>query len=222
MKQYQKAYEDHFKDSRVVHLEHAGSHIGTADELAERFRKLAIQAHRQIFDAYVRYAWLECQFKYRDKRRKMHRGNGHALDATYGRFHVQKVGISQKVITMNNVYTVVISYLKDFFPDFLEHDPDKEPEYFAYPYKHVTLDFLMLVYLFHDRLWVLDYAEENKLNYRDFVNWFMNQVKCYNDELGYEMYEIKSMAYMLPVISPKTEKNTDNYKLFQDAINFTP
>jgi hypothetical protein len=105
------------------------------------------------------------------------------------------VGISQKIVTTDFVYTSIRTYFNDFFPNFTDHDPWKEPEYFKYPYKHVTLDFLMFVYQYHDRLKLLEEADERGMNIREFLDWAKDKALDYNIEVGKQIYEIKRHSF---------------------------
>ena len=116
------------------------------------------------------------------------------------------VGTTQKALTSNYFFTSTATYLKDFFPDFLKHNPFDEPEYYAYPFKHITLDHLFFVYMCHDRIEMLKYADEKEMNILDFCNWATNHAFSYNEEVGKEVYSLSIMKYLLPYIKNNTYK----------------
>ena len=146
-----------------------------------------IDAHRQIFNIVVRQVWLEFQVTYDGKRRRR-RKDGFRRDASYGWFIKSMVGISQKPIVNNRCFTAVATYLKDFFPDFLNNNPFKNPELYEYPFKHLTLDHLFFVYMCEDRIEMLEYADKKEMNILDFTNWATNHVLSYNEDIGHNKY----------------------------------
>jgi hypothetical protein len=158
--------------------------------------------------------WLEQQFTFDGKRRKKRYQIGLVVDSTFGFFMRKIVGISQQPITGNLCFTAISAYLKELFPDFLKHDPFEEPEYYAYPFKHVTLDHMFFVYMCHDRMEMLRYADEREMDYLDFVNWATNHVLSYNEEVGEEIYCVTSARYMWPFIKNKDYTRTWRESLF--------
>lgn len=151
------------------------------------------------------------QVVYQGRRRKR-RKNGFREDSSFGWFMKSLVGVSQKPIVANMCFTATATYIKEMFPDFLNQSPFKNPEYYKYPFEHVTLDHMFFVYHCEDRMEMLQYAEDKKLNYLDFVNWATNHVMCYNDEIGQERYSLSSAKYMWPYI-----KNNSYSKTWSDV-----
>lgn len=122
--------------------------------------------------------------------------NGIYADRIFSVYMKKIVGISQRVITINEFFYVYSSYIEEWFPDLLKHDPFKESEYYKYPFKHITLDHLGLVYQCHNRMDLLNYAEEKEMSIFDFTNWAVNQMLNYNDEIGRKIYEISNKSYV--------------------------
>lgn len=196
MKSHKKVYEDVYYDNiRKGRISLIGSTLGSTEELIDRFRKFYKEFHKSFFWYVVNEVWLEQHFVYDGIRRTSRRHNGFSNDWAYGYFMKMMVGYSQKVITSNLVFSAVASYLKDFFPDFLNHDPLKEPEYFEFPYKNITLDHLFFVHRVDTRLELLEEAEKQNMPYTEFVNWATNEVFCYNDEVGKDVYVLNNNRY---------------------------
>lgn len=161
--------------------------------MANKYREFYRDAHLQLFDIIVKQVWLDQHFIYGGQTRQKRTGNGFAVDWAFAYFMRSIVGTSQKVTTLNPVFTAVSTFLIDFFPDFLKHNPFKEPEYYKYPFENVSLDHLLFVYQIVDvRLDMLQYAEEKKLNTGEFTNWVANYIFCYNDEKGKDIYSLTS------------------------------
>lgn len=214
MKEYTKQYEDIYTsiegDPRT---EGITSTFGSSKELAVKFRDFYYDAHRQIFNNVVKHVWLEQQFVFKGTRRQRRYGNGQKVDWAFGYFMHSEVGISQKPVTMNYCFTAIVSYLPQLFPSFLDHDPFAEPEYYAYPFKHVTLDHMFFVYQMEERMEMLKVAEERHMKFSTFANWAVNQAFCVNDELGDIKYALGSSGYMWPRIkNVKLRKFVSNYK----------
>lgn len=196
IKLYPKASENLSKDPSQKILENIGSSFGTPAELAAMFRSFYRSAHPVLFDMIVKEVWLEQKFLYGGVRRGRRSKNGYGADWAFNFFMTGDVGISQKPLTTGAVFITVPTYFKDFFPNFSDHNPFEEPEYFKFPYSHVTLDFLLIVYQHDERIQMLDYAEQTKMNIREFCNWSANQAMSYNAEKGEEVYSLKRNSYI--------------------------
>lgn len=194
MKQYPKLYEDIYRQSVNNKFTTPGkitSTYGSPEILADKFKAFYKEAHAQLFDQTVKQVWLEQQFIYDGTRRNKRRRMGFAADWGFGYFIQKYVGTSQKATTINPIMTAVATYLKDFFPEFLEHDPFEDPEYYVFPFKNISLDHLVFVYQVVDmRLDMLKHAEANNMTTGDFKNWAINHVLCNNDETGEDVYEL--------------------------------
>lgn len=218
MKQYPKLYEDIYRKSVNNKYTEPGkitSTYGSPEVLAEKFKSFYKEAHAQLFDQTVKQVWLEQQFIYNGTRRNKRGGMGFAADWGFGYFMQKYVGTSQKATTINPIMTAVATYLKDFFPDFLKHDPFTEPEYYTFPYKHISLDHLVFVYQMGDmRLDMLEYAEKNKMTTGDFKNWAINHALCYNDEVGEDIYELT----ITKNASPHIRNNSLKARIWTDEL----
>lgn len=192
MKQYPKKYGDISRSPNPggALLRSMGSSLGTVENLAMKFRDFYREAHLSLFDMLVKEAWLEQKFLYDGARRVKRSGNGMQSDSAFSYFVKAVVGISQKPLTDGMTFVAVTTYFRDFFPNFSDYDPFTEKEYFKYPYEHVTLDHLSLVYQCHNRLELLKEAEDKKMSIHDFQNWASNWVSCYNDEVGDIIYRL--------------------------------
>jgi hypothetical protein len=158
-----------------------GSTLGSTDELARRVRQFYKQTHISRFNEIVKQSWFEQTLTYDGVRRNGRHQNGFGNDSAFGFFFRGLVGISQKPITDGFYATVIPTYFKDFFPNFSDHDPDIEPEYFKYPYKNITLDHLGFVYKVHNRLELLKHADENAMSIHDFENYATKKSFAYSE-----------------------------------------
>ena len=199
MKQYPKQFEDPFRRPKEEYIQEIDSPLGSAAVLADRFGKFYKHANKQIFDIVVQQIWLESKFNLGGNRHKR-RGNGHYQDRVFGYFMKGIVGFNQKAITGNFYFTALSSYIKDFFPDFLNHDPLEDPEYYKFPYENLNICHMMFVHHMHNRLELLEHANQRSMNLLDFMNWVTNYAMCYNLDVGKDVYGITNYNYLWPFI----------------------
>lgn len=189
-KVYRKANQDVFTKLSDNVISKIGSYEFTLPELVSNFRLFLKDSYLKLFEMVVKQVWLEQHVTYGGVRRFRRRRNGFKPEQAFCFFITGMVGSSHNVLMGNHMLTSLISYFDDFFPEFSKHNPFTEPEYYKYPYDHVSPDFLYVVKDHHERLEMLEYAEEKKMNIREFVNWAANQAICYNLEVGEDIYSL--------------------------------
>lgn len=104
------------------------------------------------------------------------------------------IGLDFSVIKKNTFFYKITTYFPDFFPLFYENNPFENPEYYNFPYQHVTPDFLFLVYQMPERLDLLDIAEKKKMVFGKFLDYVINYVMCYNNDHGKQIYTFMSIG----------------------------
>lgn len=205
MKHYPKRYNDAVIPPTNVDLNRIGSSTGSVDGLIVDFRGFIRSSHLILFDMWVKQLWFSEKFLY-SGRRRAHRQNGYRIEHTFSYFMKAMVGMNQKPITGSAAFSCVTSYFKDFFPNFSDHNPFEEPEYFKFPYKHITLDHLMMVSKCDERLEILAEADKRSMSNFDFLNWLANYISCYNDEQEEPVYGItdhNSSTQMVHIVKLK-------------------
>lgn len=194
MKRYPKIHEDIItKWSR--HENKIGSVDGSIEELTLMFREFYKKSYLEVFNQIVRQVWLEQQVTISGRRRTRRQGNGIFDDISFGKFMKFSVGISQRGLTATSLFSPIATYLKDFFPDFLNNNPFTEPEKYQYPYKNLTLDSLFFVFEMEDRLEILEEADKKEMLSAEFINWITNHALCYNLENNVEKYQIGTNSW---------------------------
>ena len=154
---------------------------GGKDAYFNRFKEYGYDFERLFFRGIVQYYWLQEKFSYMGVSRKTKRSFIRA-DAAYATFVKHHVNFNYQLFTTTFFYNKVTTYLADFFPNYGEHNPFDEPEFFEFPYKHVTMGHLVLVYQMDERLDLLKKAEEEKMTYYEFMDFVLNYTLCVNDE----------------------------------------
>ena len=199
MHRYRKQFEDAFGHHRVEHIAAIGSRLGSREELQNRFTAFYKIANDQLFYMAVMEAWLDAQFKWNGQtRRRM--SNGHYNDRMFSYFLKGMVGFNQKMITASKQFSAIVTYFKDFFPDFANKDPFEEPEYFKFPYKNINIGHLCFVYQMDERMELLAEAEAKGMKLLDFMNWVVNYALCYNVDIDKEVYGVSRQRFDWPFI----------------------
>lgn len=195
MKTCRRAYEPLSKKPSKNIIAGIGSAYKSVDELALRFRNFYKEAHLVLFDFIIKQVWLEQQFLYNGTRRAGRYANGYAPDWAFSYFMRAYVGMSQKPLTIGFFLGVIPTYFAEFFPNFSDHDPFEESEYFKYPYKNVTFDHLAFVYQCHDRMEMLKEVEEKSMKIMEFFDWAANRSLSCRDSNDNEVYSIMRHSY---------------------------
>ena len=176
-------------------------------ELVGCFRSFYKESYPVLFEMVVKQVWLEQKVTFNNVRRYKRNGNGFSVEKAFSFFMTGMVGVGQKALTNNQILFSVVSYFKDFFPNFSDHNPFEEPEYYKYPYEYITPDFLYVVRDHDHRLEMLKYAEEKKMTIREFVEWAVNQITCENLDFGEEVYSIaRNRSYFIYIKKNKKWK----------------
>ena len=199
-KKYEKVFTEHEKISKRCDINEVSSFnnipLNTTlyiDEFKNEMKSFEIDT----FNHLVKIAWLTRRFCYKGKRRVGHGRNGWVLDSAYGLFVRNFVGYETKFI-LRSSFSKILTYMDDLFPNFDEGNPLEEA--YEYPYETVTLSHMILVYQMEDRIELLNYADKNKLTYVEFLDYIINYINCYNDELGKNEYEFIFSKYFMPYI----------------------
>jgi len=211
-KDYPRKYERVFIDkNKKCKLERVSTYNDIPKsniEYINLFRKTIKDLQDGYFDNLVKYNWLVRRFCYGGIRRKNFSRNGNFLDGAFGVFMRHFVGFENRFIcTYGACGGKIISYFDDFFPNFDEGNPFKEE--YKYPYKHITLEYLFVVYQMPERLKILRRAEEQKMLYPKFLDYVLNYILCYNEEHG-EKYIFVFSNWLMPYI--KAKKNYEGIK----------
>lgn len=166
---------------------------GTIEEYTQKMREIARDINTTMFRQAIEFIWLNLHFIYRGERRKNLFANGPWVERAYGYFMREMVGTPLFIMTRSGTFFKIATYLDEMFPRFLDEDPFKNPEYFKFPYKYATLDYMYFVYQLPERMDLLRIAEEKKMNYNQFVDYVVNHVLSVNEETGKNAYRIKRL-----------------------------
>jgi hypothetical protein len=79
-------------------------------------------------------------------------------------------------------------YFDHFYPEFEEENPFENPDYYAFPYKNITPDFLIFVYQMNARFDLLKQADEAAMTFAEFGDFVLDFIFIENDRLGRKKY----------------------------------
>ena len=185
-KEYKKTYEDVFLSKGALARCDLSTITNDLDMTLKEFsgfmRGVLRDSSDELFKIVVSFFWIQRRFFYRGFQRKKPGLNNYAVDNAFALFTRHYLGMNHRIITQAFYYGKVVSYIKDFFPDFDKNNPFAEPEKFLFPYKNITIDFLTVVYQMPERLELLKIADERNMSYSQFADYMTNYVFSYNEE----------------------------------------
>lgn len=206
MNEHPKKYEDVYssdKSKNKCKIELVSSDRGhDGKELVALFRSEVLDFQTLLFDKIVKISWLIRRFCYGGYRRKKIHNNGVWFDGAFGSFARHHAGIEPKIITANHFTSKLIGYMDDLFENFDARNPFEEK--MSFPFKNITIDFLIPVYQLPDRMEFLQIAEKRKMSYVEFLDYLINHFACEN-ESGNNDFFFKVNKGFVPYVS-RTKK----------------
>lgn len=144
-----------------------------------------------VWDMTVQTEWLFSKFKYDGTQRgRAHKTVGVQSRTAFSVFTKEYVGINPAFVSYSFFSKNIKSYFSELFPDFKKDNPFINPEKFKYPFTHVTIDFMLLVYQMPERMELLMCAERSKMNFTTFIDFVINYIGKSNDLEGKDLFQI--------------------------------
>lgn len=145
---------------------------------------------QQMWLLSVQYSWLQRRF-FNKGMQKTYHGRMHMRgDTAYSTFIKHYIGSSYQLLTCSFTFGKIVGYVSDFISDFDSKNPFDHPEEFSFPYKHISLAHMVLVYQMDERLDLLKEAEEKKMSFYQFCDFVINYINCVNDEEGKQVFSL--------------------------------
>jgi hypothetical protein len=198
MKYHQKKYENVFSTDRPksnTALVIDDVFVGDLDlnEYVLLFKNHLNDFYLELFNNCVKLSWLRRKFGYKGTQIETPLNkNNFALDLAFVKFVRRVVGRDLQIITRSKFLNKWEgAYFDAFFPIFMENNPFEDPDYYRYPYKNISPEFLVVVYQLDDRFDLLEKADKDNMTYGKFTDYVINHVLCENDDLGYQRYVMK-------------------------------
>lgn len=170
-----------------------------SDVLIASLKVLAPEVECALFDMLMKMEWLFRQFDYNGKTAADFPGSrGHRFDYALSEFWRNNFFFSQ-TFWNSSYFRVIRKYADDFFPDFDSRDPN---QLFLYPYKHMNFESLFFVNEMDDRIKLLEYGEDRKMDYNKFRDYVLAcQSKAFKETgLGHKLHKtitFSSPAFMI-------------------------
>lgn len=139
----------------------------------------------------VKMRWLSDNYRYNNFERFDISSNNHLSDMTFSFFLRDHGRRDFRLYTRSHIYSKLNSYFKDFFEvsDFKLNNPFEDFSYYQYPYKNIGVSFLFTVYQMPERLQLLQRADDRNMSYNEFLDYLINYLSCFNEDLGKIKYE---------------------------------
>lgn len=197
MKTHRKTYEnvfstDHPKNKSKLNLDKITTGDMDLTEYIFLFKNLLTDSYEELFNFCLRLSWLRRKFVY-NGRRMVFPMNKNSIYSSliFVKFMRKTIGKDLQPITRSRFFSKLELYFDEMYPGFDDGNPFENPDYYKFPFKNISLDFLMAVYQLDDRMDLLKKAEELKMSYAVFIDYVLNHVYSLNDELGRPRYQIK-------------------------------
>ena len=196
MKRHPKTYENVFSTDREGGKNNLNINDVSTSELELNdyillFRNHLNDSYLQLFDNCVKASWLRRKFKYQGRgfRLPIYR-NSKNLHIVFVKFLRRNIGKDLQIITKSMLFRKLERfYFDQFFPRFMEENPFENPNYYKFPYKNISVDFLTVVYQMDDRFGLLEEAEKDNMSYAVFLDFVINHIYTENEILGRLKYD---------------------------------
>lgn len=109
----------------------------------------------------------------------------------FTKFLRRVIGKDLQSLTKSKFFSKVETYLEDFYPNFMEGNPFKDTNHYKFPYKNISMEYLVPLYQVEDRLELLAEADKQKMTFAVFLDYIINYVYTKNEELGRDKYQIR-------------------------------
>jgi hypothetical protein len=198
LKIYPKTYENVFSTDRPgnnTKLNIAQVTVGDTpvEEYVSLFQDFLNKFYLQLFDNCVRLSWLRRQFTYYGHKTKMPMSrNSRIHHSAFVKVLRRYVGKDIQIITRAKFFAKLETYFDELFPGFDDGNPFENPEYYKFPFKNISVEYLSVVHQLDDRVAILEYADKKKMSYAVFLDFVINHVSCANEEFGRDKYEIRN------------------------------
>lgn len=198
MKNHKKTYENVYSSDikyknvklREEQVTVKDMELGTYTDL---FRNFLNDFYSSLFLNCVKLSWLRRKFTYYGIKAKLPMNkNPIILNSAFVKYLRRYIGKDIQLITRGKFFSRVETYFDDMFPGFEDGDPFTNPNYYKFPFKYISMDYLMVVYQLDDRMELLKKAEDKKMSYAVFLDYVINHVYSENDCLNRNRYQIKA------------------------------
>lgn len=189
---YEKVYLEDPEKSRVkLKIDKISIDGMGLNEYKTLFKDFLNKAYADEFLNYVKLSWLRRKFCYYGKKTILPMNkNSLPLNSAFVKYLRRYIGKDIQIITRQRMFSKLEFYFDEFFPKFEEKSPFEDPDYYKFPFKNISLEYLMVVYQLEDRLELLKYADKMDMTYAFFAAFVSNHISSINEELDKDRYEL--------------------------------
>lgn len=146
----------------------------------------------KLYDDLLRFSWLRRSFCYYGKKTVLPMPtSGRILNSAFMKYMRRHIGKDTQIITRSKFFSKLELYFDELYPGFMDGNPFENPEYYKYPYKFITMDYMLVVWQMDDRLELLKYADEHEMTWAVFADYVINHAMCENVRLGKIKYKMR-------------------------------
>jgi len=222
MRHHKKTFENVYsedvpKSSSRLKWENLAADGMELDEYISLFKGFLTDWYKDLFFQCVKLSWLRRRFVFCGKKTilPMYK-NSLAANLAFLKLVRRYMGRDLQIITKTTVFQKLELYFDEFFPLFEEKNPFEDPDYYKFPYKNISIDFMMVVYRLDDRLELLKEADKKDMSFAVFLDYVINHVFSENELLGRCRYTLiptsRTLLYIhdsdKATISIKNKKRT--------------
>lgn len=214
MRNHKKTYEDVFStdhkgNRNSIKIENVTTDMGVG-EYIKLFQGFLKSFYDDLFLQCVKLSWLRRKFEYCGQKPQIPMYTSpRILQGKFVKFMRRYIGNDIQMINRQFFFNKLeANYFNELFPGFDEGNPFENPDYYKFPYKNISLDYLMFVYQLDDRFELLKEADKQKMTYAVFLDYVLNHVFNENEFLGRERYTFAQNNFTrFPLFIKDTEKN---------------
>lgn len=214
MRNHKKTYEDLFStdhkgNRNSIKIENVTTDMGVG-EYIKLFQSFLKSFYDDLFLQCVKLSWMRRKFQYCGQKVQIPMyTTPRILQGKFVKFMRRYIGNDIQMINRQFFFNKLEThYFNELFPGFDEGNPFENPDYYKFPYKNISLDYLMFVYQLDDRFELLEEADKQKMTYAVFLDYVLNHVFNENELLGKERYTFAQNNFTrFPLFIKDTEKN---------------
>lgn len=194
-KQFEEVYASDATDNKIHKLKFELISVAdgrSLDKYILDFRSFLNNVFEAEFNAYVRLSWMRRIFCFNNKKTRMPmKSNSFALNLAFVKLMRRCIGKDIQIFTRPRFFSKIETYFEDFFPGFMEGNPFTNPEYYKFPFKNISMEYLTVVHQMDDRIDLLKEADRRGMTYAVFQDYVINFAYSENLRLKRQKYIIK-------------------------------
>lgn len=193
---HKKTYEDVFSSDyegnrQRLNLDNITYYGMESDEYISLFHNFLTDFYSSLFLDCVKLSWLRRKFTYLGKKTILPMNkNSRFMGMAFVKLMRRNIGHDLQIITKGNFFSKLELYFDEMFPGFEEGNPFENPDYYKFPYKNISVEYLIVVHQLDDRFGLLEKAEEEKMSFAIFLDYVINHVYTENEILGRDRYQV--------------------------------